>query len=111
MEYVEGLLSYSGLAIDHAWNCWNGNYYIDLTEEVLFNGNMGEEHVQIIKINTSLLMHYLSKTKLSGGMIRNYYIDKVERGRKHITRGLSVPEYKDKRENFINNLMKGFEND
>lgn len=76
IEYVEGFVSYMGLPIEHAFNCWNGIYF-DLTSEILFDSKMGDEHVQIIKIDRHLLSKYMASTGYYGDMIANYYKYKI----------------------------------
>lgn len=76
VEYIEGYISYSGIPIEHAFNYYKGIYF-DLTAEILFDSKMGNEHVQIVKLDKSLLSKYMTKTGYYGEMIQNFYKDKI----------------------------------
>ena len=70
IEYVEGLINFKGIPIEHAWNYYRGIYF-DLTGEIVFEREMGDEYLQLIKIKQRK-MHELA---LLTGTYCPYYIE------------------------------------
>lgn len=61
VEFVAGEVSFAGIPITHAWNCYKGKYF-DLQKEIGLSGKTDfDEYVKIIKIDKITLKKYLSK--------------------------------------------------
>lgn len=79
IKYVEGMISYAGVPIDHAWNEYDGMYF-DITDEVAFadrGGIKAEEHGKIVTYSTDELYKYMRKTAAYGSYITYYYKDSI----------------------------------
>lgn len=70
VKYVEGIVVYSGIPIEHAWNKI-GDIYFDVTAEI--KGHKYDEYISIAEINIDELLKYANETGKYGPYLNLIY--------------------------------------
>lgn len=77
IKYVEGLISFSGLVLGHAWNCYKGIYF-DLISETLHENKLSNEYFKVIRLSTHEMYEFAIKTETKGEYLGKYMTEKLE---------------------------------
>lgn len=76
--YVEGIVSFNGIPIDHAWNKINGKYF-DSTYDIALEGHTPfDEYLAIIELDKDELKKYQKQGSEYESLISKVYRDKYE---------------------------------
>jgi hypothetical protein len=70
VKYVEGIILFQNIPIEHAWNKL-GDIYFDVTSEI--KGYKYEEYISIVEIDASELMNYAEQTGKYGPYLELIY--------------------------------------
>ena len=71
--YVEGMISFMGVPIEHAWNIYKKDYHFDITKEVLFKGEFAEEYMSILVLTNKEAQSYALDLGKSGPYLSEYF--------------------------------------
>jgi hypothetical protein len=73
LKYVEGLYTFYGLPIHHAWNVWKDEVYVDLTMEVHGRLEVGDSYISCLELSPEILRGHLLKSGMWGPFIAQHY--------------------------------------
>ena len=73
--YVEGIIIFHGIPIEHAWNKI-GDTYFDVTAEI--DGSKYEEYISIVEIGYDKIHEYAYKTGHYGSYLKSSFEDRVK---------------------------------
>jgi hypothetical protein len=75
LKYVEGLYTFHGIPIHHAWNSWNDEVYVDFTMEAQDRLQVGDSYVSCLELESWELRPELLSLGFWGPFVSYYYTE------------------------------------